>query len=747
MRYTLLCEEAYLHEACAVKDLFAKASNYLPEDRVAFVQKAHDFAARAHQGQKRLSGEPFIRHPVETASHLADLRVDATTLAAALLHDVVEDCGVTYDELEREFGHEVASLVDGVTKLSRLELLSAESRDGAQRSSSDGHDQAANLRKMLVAMAQDLRVVLIKLADRLHNMRTLKAQPPERRLAIAQETLDIYAPLAHRLGMWDFKWRLEDLAFRYLQPARYREISRLLATRRDEREQYITRVLGTLSQALKEAEIKAEVAGRAKHIYSIHRKAQAYAAQGKDFHDIHDLFALRVLVKEKQDCYAALGVVHSLWAPLPGQFDDYVGKPKANMYQALHTTVMGSGGMPLEVQIKTHTMHQLAEYGVAAHWRYKEGQTDDTPFERKMTWLRQLLDWQREVSGAEEFLESVKTDIFPDQVFVYTPKGDIKELPAGSSPIDFAYRVHTDLGHRCIGAKVNGKLVPLDYQLQNGDTVEILTSKVARGPSLDWLNPHAGYVRTVTARQRIRAWFRRQERGESIKQGREVLVRELRRLNLHRSEEDVARLFRMDPVDDFLAALGNGAITTNQVVGRLTQQPEEPAVEEYQAPTTLPASGIEVLGVGDLLTRLAQCCSPLPGDAILGFITRSRGITIHKKDCRNILTEDEPERFIPVNWGVTKHLHPVRLSIESWDRVGLLRDITTLVSAEKVNIASMLTRENDEGTATIQLTLFTTGVEQLTRLFAKLEEVQGVISVTRAPLSQAAKPLETTERR
>ena len=519
-----------------------------------------------------------------------------------------------------------------------------------------------------------------------------------------------------------------------------------MASRRDEREQYITYVTDILSQALKAESIEAEVTGRAKHIYSIYQKMQAYAAQGRDFHEMHDLFALRILVKEKQDCYAALGVVHALWNPLPGQFDDYVAKPKENMYQALHTTVMGPEGMPMEVQIKSHAMHQLSEYGVAAHWRYKEGPASDTPFERKMTWLRQLLEWQREVSGAEEFLENVKTDLFPDQVFVYTPKGDVKELPAGSTPIDMAYRIHTDLGHRCIGAKVNGKLVPLDYQLQNGDTVEVLRSKVARGPSLDWLNPHAGYVRSATAKQRIRVWFRSQERGSNIQRGRELLSRELRRLDMSPSEEELARLFRLDTADEFLAALGSGGITINQVVARLTPRQEERTTEGSPIPAVGPASGIEVMGVGDLLTHLARCCAPLPGDEIIGFITRTRGITIHRKDCRNVLNEDEPERLIRVNWGATKQLHPVRLSIEAWDRVGLLRDITTLVSADKVNIASVVTHENDDGTVTIQLTLFTTGVDQLSRLFTKLEEVQGVISVTRASITQAAVQTGVAER-
>ena len=719
-----------------MKDLLKKAKSYLPPERIELVKGAYEFAAQAHKGQTRLSGEPYLDHPVQTALFLAELHLDATTLEAALLHDVMEDCGVTLQQLNNQFGPEVAKLVDGVTKLSRLDKLRSEDTERSVLSQEDGHNQAASLRKMLVAMAQDVRVVLIKLADRLHNMRTLKAHTPARQIAIAQETLDIYAPLAHRLGMWDMKWQLEDLSFRYLQSAEYRKISRLLASRRMEREHYINQVCDLLLAALKRESITAQVTGRAKHIYSIHRKMRIYALQGKDFDDIYDLFALRILVEEKQDCYSALGVTHSLWHPLPGQFDDYIAKPKENMYQALHTAVMGPEGMPLEVQIKTYGMHESAEYGVAAHWLYKEGDTKDSQFEEGMTWLRQLLDWQQEMGESEEFLETVKTDLFPDQVFVYTPKGEVKELPAESTPIDLAYRVHSDLGHRCIGAKVNGKLVALDSQLRNGDTVEILTSKVARGPSLDWLSPNLGYVKSGNAREEIRSWFRKQERGANIQRGKELLTKELRRLNVALDEAELAQSFKYETAEDFLAALGSGSITSNQLAARLSPPQERPA-EEYQPPLVGPASGIEVLGVGDLLTHLARCCSPLPGDEIVGFITRSRGITVHRTDCSNIQNEDEPDRLIKVDWGSTRHLHPVRLFIEAWDRVGLLRDITTLVSADKVNIASMVTEENnEEGTASVYLTLFTLGIDQLSRLFVKLEGVQGVISVTRTDLAR-----------
>ncbi|MCI0822273.1 MAG: bifunctional (p)ppGpp synthetase/guanosine-3',5'-bis(diphosphate) 3'-pyrophosphohydrolase, partial [Chloroflexi bacterium] len=455
-----------------METLLAKAREYVPEDSLHIIEEAYKFAAKAHEGQSRRSGEPFIDHPLQTALFLAELKLDPKALAAALLHDVVEDCDVQLDEIAAKFGDEVAALVDGVTKLTKTEALAQELGESAPSESDGDLAKAASIRKMLVAMAEDIRVVLIKLADRLHNMRTLDAMPENRRKAIAQETLDIYAPLAHRLGIWEVKWQLEDLAFQYIDPDSYKRISKMLSSKRQEREEYIESVRASLQLDLDAAGISAEVTGRPKHIYSIHRKIQSYADKNLGVDDIHDLFALRVLVNEVQDCYAALGVVHSKWRPLPGQFDDYIANPKDNLYKSLHTSVLCVQAHPVEIQIRTQEMHRISEYGVAAHWLYKEGRSSDVDFEEKMTWLRQILDWQREVSGAEEFVESFKTDIFQNQVFVYTPKGDLKELPAGATPLDFAYRIHTDIGHRCIGGKVNGKLVPLTYQLKNGDTVE-----------------------------------------------------------------------------------------------------------------------------------------------------------------------------------------------------------------------------------------------------------------------------------
>ena len=720
--------------AVALADLLKKTESYLPAEKLALVQEAYDFAQERHQGQTRLSGQPYISHPLQTALYLADLHQDAATLAAALLHDVIEDCGVTTEDLAQRFSPEVARLVDGVTKLTRVDLLALGS-DG-DRPAEERNAQAESIRKMLVAMAEDIRVVLIKLGDRLHNMRTLRYLSPSQRQRTAQETLDIYAPLAHRLGMWEMKWQLEDLAFRYVNPQAYRSISRLLATRRDQREQFISQVCDILSTELARQGIQADVHGRPKHLYSIHQKIQKYARQGKEVDEIYDLYALRVLVESKADCYNALGVVHTLWHPIPGQFDDYIASPKENMYQSLHTSVMCEGATPLEVQIRTEEMHQTAEYGVSAHWSYKEGGARDEHFEEKMTWLRQLLEWQREVSGAEEFLESVKTDIFQDQVYVYTPKGDIKELVAGATPIDFAYQVHTEMGHRCVGAKVNGSLMALDTQLQNGDTVEIITTKQPRGPTLDWLNPALGYVKTASARQKIRQWFRRQERSANIDRGKDLLHRSLRRLTQEMTEKEVAHLLKYDSVDELLLGLGSGTLSVAQFESRVLAQREPPPPPPHPAmPPESPTTGIQVLGTGDLLTRTARCCNPLPGDEIIGYITRSRGVTVHQSSCPSVLNEDEPERLVRVSWGPTQQLYPVRVEMTALDRVGLLRDITTLVSAEKVNIASVVTVEQQDGTAVITLTIYTTGVAQLGRVFTKLEGIQGLQGITRRPLS------------
>ncbi|MBI2848436.1 MAG: bifunctional (p)ppGpp synthetase/guanosine-3',5'-bis(diphosphate) 3'-pyrophosphohydrolase [Chloroflexi bacterium] len=710
--------------------LLSKIRDYLPSEKLGVIEEAYQFAMKAHEGQVRKSGEPYLEHPLHVALTLAELQLDSGSLVAALLHDVPEDTSVPVSEIEARFGTEVAKLVDGVTKLGKLSWPSSD-KLARRRGSTARAAQAENLRKMLLAMAEDLRVVFIKLADRLHNMRTLDALPPEKRRETAQETMEVYAPLAHRLGIWELKWQLEDLSFRYLDPRRYHHIERLVADRLAERESFIAQAIKTLRPELEKAGLKADISGRPKHNYSIHQKMERYAEMGKDFDDIHDLLAIRVLVDTVNDCYTALGVVHNLWHPLPDQFDDFIANPRPNGYQSLHTTVMYRGRTPLEIQIRTHQMHRISEFGVAAHWRYKEGETRDMRFEERLSWLRQLVEWHRELSGAEEFLESVKTDIFMDQVFVYTPKGEIKDLPTGSTPLDFAYRIHTNLGHQCIGAKVNGRLVPFGYQLKNGDQVEILTSKTSKGPSRDWLNPVLGFIHTSDARQKIRQWFKKQERTENIERGRELLEKMIRQLGLKLSDKEMlARLFKHDSLDDFYASIGEGGITTHQIAQRLAIQEQQPKIAAA-APVKQPSSAVKVQGVGDLLTRLAQCCHPLPGDKIMGYVTRNRGITIHRQDCYNVMHEDEKDRLIAAEWGETATAYPVKIQVLAWDRVGLVRDITTLIAEEKINITSVTSAGSGDHTASTLLTLETANLAQLSRLFSKIEGMRGVINVSR----------------
>lgn len=704
--------------------LIEKAQEYLPPEKIAVVEDAYNFAMKAHQGQVRKSGEPYLEHPLQTTLTLAELQLDASTLAAALLHDIPENCGISISEIKAKFGSEVAKLVDGTTKLGKL---SWQADDAATRQA-----QAENLRKMLVAIAEDLRVVFIKLADRLHNMHTLGALSLEKQRSIAQETLEIYAPLAHRLGIWELKWQLEDLSFRHLEPEKYHQVANLVAARRTQRESFIAQVIQLLRKEFDRTGLRTEMSGRPKHIYSIYQKMERYSALGKHFDDIHDLLALRVLVDTLPDCYSALGVIHSLWRPLPDEFDDFIANPKPNGYHSLHTAVMCLGTTPLEVQIRTHDMHHTAEYGIAAHWRYKEGEKKDIHFEERISWLRQLIEWHRELSGAEEFLESVKTDLFIDQVFVYTPKGEIKDLPKGSTPLDFAYRVHTELGQRCIGAKVNGKLVPLNYQLNNGDVVEIMSTKGVKGPSRDWLSPHLGYIKTSHAREKIRQWFKKQERVENIEHGRALLEKEMRHLGIKLSErEALAKLFKYDNLDDFLVAIGYGGITTHLIALKLAAQQEQPRVVTEATLPKQPVSAIKVLGAGDMLTQLARCCHPVPGDKIAGYVTRSRGVTIHRQDCYNVIHEEERERLISVEWGQTDSLYSVNIQVEAWDRVGLVRDIATIVAGEKVNIASVSFVNHDDHTTSTFLTLETRGLAQLSRLLAKIEGIRGVMSVTR----------------
>lgn len=724
--------------AMGVERLIKIIEEYLPPKKVEIIRRAYDYAMKAHEGQLRKSGEPYLEHPLQVAVTLAELQMDTSTLAAALLHDVLENCGIPPQEIVKEFGPEVGKLVDGVTKLGKISL-NVPGEVIQRQNENTRSEQAENLRKMLVAMAEDLRVVFIKLADRLHNMKTLDALEPEKQLRIARETAEVYAPLAHRLGIWELKWQLEDLSFRYLEPEKYRQVAKLVASRRAQREQFIEQVKQQLIDEFEESGFKADVTGRPKHIFSIYQKMEKYAALGKDFDDIHDLLALRVLVNTISECYTALGIIHNLWHPLPEQFDDFIANPKTNGYQSLHTAVMCQGTTPLEIQIRTYEMHRIDEYGVASHWRYKEGEKTDIRFEERISWLRQLVDWHRELSGAEEFLESVKTDIFNDQVFVYTPKGEIKDLPSGATPLDFAYRVHTDLGHRCIGAKVNGRLVPFNYQLKNGDVVEIMSTKGERGPSRDWLNPVLGYVGTSHAREKIRQWFKKQERTENIERGRELLEKSMRQLGLPFSErEKLQELFKYEELDDFYLAIGSGDITTHQIAMKLADQEQQPKITT-SAPTRHPTSPVTVRGVDDLLTQLAQCCHPVPGDKIVGYITRSRGITIHRQDCQNIINEKERDRLIPVEWGETDAMYPVQIQVEALDRVGLMRDISTIVAEEKLNIAAVSLTNNDNQTISIYFALEAANLAQLSRLLVRIEGIRGVTSAERIDQGTAAK--------
>ncbi|HET7678490.1 MAG TPA: bifunctional (p)ppGpp synthetase/guanosine-3',5'-bis(diphosphate) 3'-pyrophosphohydrolase [Candidatus Limnocylindrales bacterium] len=695
-----------------------------PQADLAVVRESYRFAVEAHREQRRATGEPFITHPIAAAQILAEMGLDPAAIQAALLHDIPEDTEYSLADIEERFGAEVAKLVDGVTKLSKFSTLSHEEQ------------QAENIRKMFLAMAEDIRVVLIKLADRLHNMRTLYGLPSEKQQRIARQTAEIYAPLAERLGIWQIKWELEDLAFKYLDPERYRTLATQLETRRKARETYIERAMSALREALEAAGIAAELSGRPKHIASIWKKMQRKAA---DFSEIYDVYAIRVLVDELKDCYAALGVVHSLWRPIPGQFDDYIAMPKGNLYQSLHTAVIALDGKPLEVQIRTHTMHRVAEVGIAAHWRYKEGggSKHDRDYDAKLAWVRQLMDWQREVADATEFVEGLKLDIFQDQVFVFTPKGEVKDLPAGATPLDFAYRIHTDVGHRCIGAKVNNRLVPLDYKLQNGDIVEIVTTKGAHGPSRDWLN----IVRTGHAREKIRQWFKRQQRDENIAHGRESLDRELRRLARTSLDKlggerlaEVADQYKYQSVDDFLAAVGYGAVSAQQVVMRLgvADDADEAVLPQHAPPQPTRTGGVRVKGVGDLLVRFAGCCHPIPGDPIEGFITRGKGVTVHLRSCPTIINERDVNRLIEVEWeGEVQQTYPISIRIEAYDRTGLLSEITNVVAENRVNILAANVTTNPDHTATVKATLQVASVSQLARVLSRLEQVKDVYSVQR----------------
>lgn len=704
-------------------ELIARMRDYLPEEELAVVRKAYVFARNAHHNQTRDSGEPYFVHPVEAAQILIDLKLDARSVAAVLLHDVVEDTEVTIDQLRSEFGPEIAALVDGVTKLTRLEDQSKEEA------------QAGTYRKMFIAMADDPRVVLIKLADRLHNLRTLDALSPDRQKRIARETLDIYAPLAHRLGIWQFKWELEDLAFRYLEPEKYQEISHQLAMRREARERVVQRVITRLRQTLEKEGIQAHISGRPKHIYSIYKKMERKKVL---LEHIYDQLAVRVIVNSVGECYRVLGIVHSMWPPVLSEFDDYIAVPKESMYQSLHTTVLIPGEQPCEVQIRTWEMHEVAEHGIAAHWRYKEGfGRSDQSFEAKLTWLRSLIEWRREFTDAREFMESFKADILEEQVYVFTPKGKIIDLPQGSTPVDFAYRIHSEVGNSCIGARVNGKQVALHTPLQNGDIVQIMTSKTPRGPSRDWLE----FVKTANARTHIRRWFRRQLREENIAAGRDLLDKELKRLGLTVSFEEIASANGFKSPDDLFLHIGSGELTARQAAQKLLSQRKD--VEEPLAalpPVSPPQSRkpaqsvVLVRGEDDVYTRLARCCNPVQGEPIIGYVTQGKGISVHRADCHNILNERHPERLIEVGWANTRaeQSYPVPVRIEAWDRVGLWRDITNIIADAGINIRDVQQLPNKHhGRATLLTTVMVESLSQLTMLLDKLNRIPDVIEARR----------------
>ncbi len=704
-----------------VSELLRVADHLDPNGQV-IVRKAYERAADAHHGQRRLSGEDYVNHPLEVAAILADLQLDAETIAAALLHDTVEDTNLTAEEVRREFGPEVARLVDGVTKLGRISLRT------------DQQQQAENVRKMMVAMAEDLRVVLIKLADRLHNMRTLEPLAEAKRRKISRETLDIYAPLAHRLGIGQIKWELEDLAFRYLEPDAYEDVVARIARKRADRERLVSDLREILARELEKVGIQADITGRPKHIYSVWQKM---TREGKDFSEIYDLSAIRVLTESVRDCYGVLGVVHSLWKPMPGRFKDYIAMPKSNGYQSLHTTVITHTGEPIEIQIRTHEMHRVAEFGVAAHWTYKEGGRDAS-FDQKLSWLRSLLEWQSELGDAESFLNTIKVDLFQDEVYVFTPRGDVINLPADSTPVDFAYRIHTEVGHRCIGAKVNGRMVPLDYELQNGEIVEILTSKGPHGPSRDWLN----FVKSASAKERIRKWFKSQRREENVAKGRDLLDKELHRMHRVSLADlpeqkllEIASVHKYNAIDDFMAAIGYGDLSPHAVVMRMALNLDTPGGDLRTIPLIpmiQPTPRVLVRGEKGILTTIATCCQPVPGDAIVGYTTRGRGVTVHRADCINAINAQDSARVVQVDWeSDATHLYPVAIKIEAFDRQGLMRDIATVVAENRVNMSALEVHVYDDKTAVVSTTVEIDSLAQLSRLMEKLEGVKDVHTVAR----------------
>lgn len=725
----------------SIEQLLEKASTYLKENDLKRIKEAYDFAEQAHLGQLRKSGEPYILHPLAVADILVNMNMDTTSVIAALLHDVVEDTTVSLEAVEQQFGQTCAMLVDGLTKLERIKFKTKEEQ------------QNENYRKMFVAMAQDIRVILIKLADRLHNMRTLKYQSEESQRRIADETLEIFCPIAHRLGISAIKWEMEDIALRYLNPQQYYRIVNLMQKKRAEREQYIADVTRKIKEKVGEMGIEGDLSGRPKHIYSIYNKM---VTKNKQFSEIYDLLALRVIVDNIKDCYAVLGIIHTLYKPMPGRFKDYIAMPKANMYQSLHTTVIGPNGEPLEVQIRTWDMHRTAEFGIAAHWAYKEGgsQPVNANFgsSGKVNLFSDILELQREARDASEFMESLKVDFFSDLVFVFTPKGEVIELPAGSVPLDFAYRIHTEVGNRTIGAKVNGRIVPLDHKLKTGDIIEILTSKHSYGPSQDWLK----IAQSSHTKSKIKQFFKKEKREENVEKGREAIEREIRRVGFEPSAVmtddkmlEVAGKFNFHDIEDMLSAVGFGGITAAQISTRLTEklrrekeqeetqrQLEEAARDVKTAPEkkSRPTHGVRVIGVDNVLVRFARCCNPVPGDSIIGYITRGRGVSVHRSDCANIPVGDgdEGNRVIEVEWvDSVEANYSVDIEITGHDRRGLLNEVLQVVSESKTIISAVSGRSDKNKMALIQMTILIRNIDHLQSVVDKIKRLKDVYSVQR----------------
>ncbi|MCY1118860.1 bifunctional (p)ppGpp synthetase/guanosine-3',5'-bis(diphosphate) 3'-pyrophosphohydrolase [Bacillus safensis] len=729
-------------QVLTAQQVIDKAREYLSAEHIQFIERAYEYAENAHKEQYRKSGEPYIIHPIQVAGILVDLEMDPSTIAGGFLHDVVEDTDVTLQDLKEYFNEEVAMLVDGVTKLGKIKYKSQEEQ------------QAENHRKMFVAMAQDIRVILIKLADRLHNMRTLKHLPQEKQRRISNETLEIFAPLAHRLGISKIKWELEDTALRYLNPQQYYRIVNLMKRKRAEREEYLDEVVNEVKDRVSEVNIKAEFSGRPKHIYSIYRKM---VLQNKQFNEIYDLLAVRILVDSIKDCYAVLGIIHTCWKPMPGRFKDYIAMPKPNMYQSLHTTVIGPKGDPLEVQIRTVEMHEIAEYGIAAHWAYKEGKesaesTEEAVFQKKLSWFREILEFQNESTDAEEFMESLKIDLFSDMVFVFTPKGDVIELPSGSVPIDFSYRIHSEIGNKTIGAKVNGKMVTLDHKLKTGDIIEILTSKHSYGPSQDWVK----LAQTSQAKHKIRQFFKKQRREENVEKGRELVEKEIKNLEFDVKDiltaenlQKVADKFNFSNEEDMYAAVGYNGITALQVANRLTEKERKQRDQEEQEKTVQEVTvepktyhgkkreaGVRVKGIDNLLVRLSKCCNPVPGDSIVGFITKGRGVSVHRDDCPNVKTGEAQERLIPVEW---EHEQPaqnrkeynVEIEILGYDRRGLLNEVLQAVNETKTNISSVSGKSDRNKVATIHMAIFIQNINHLHKVVERIKQIKDIYSVRR----------------